>query len=501
MPAKPTKAASKKKAPAKKAKKNGPPQSPRGMRDIMGEEYYAYHGFYERAEEIAIYYGFQPIEPPIVEEEELFLRGVGEGTDIVEKELYNMRTKGGHRLAMRPEPTAGIMRAYLEHGMQAMPQPVSFYTYGNFYRHEKPQKGRYRELRQFGLEMLGTEKSIGDAMIIKLVMTILDDVGMEDLSLELNSIGDKECRSNYRRELVSYYKKHLGKLCKDCVRRFKDNPLRLLDCKEEGCSEIKAEAPTPVSFLCEPCKKHFKEVLEYLEALGIEYNINNNLVRGLDYYTRTVFEVFTSTIDPLTVPRKKKVAEPEEVDPDANAETNANAEGEGDEQKVAKEEIAPEPEPEPEAKPQPSPLAIAGGGRYDYLAKTIGSNKLVPAVGAGIGVDRVLQLMPAAARKKLSPRVVKKPKIFFIQLGFEAKLKSMVVTEILRKAKIPVNHSISKDSLGSQLAIAEKLGVPYTIILGQREVIDDTVIVRTMSTRSQKTIPIADLAAYIKTIK
>ncbi len=429
----------------KESTNEGPYQSPKGMRDLIGEEYYAYQGFMEKAAEVAIYYGFTPIETPILEQEDVFVRGIGVGTDAVDKELYSLRTKGGDHLALRPEYTAGVMRAYLEHGMQAQPQPVMLYSSGNLYRHDKPQRGRYRELRQFNLEILGSEKSINDATIIKMLLDILHEAGLESLTLRLNSIGDKDCRPNYRRELVNYYKKHLSKVCADCVQRFKTNPMRLLDCKEEKCQPIKAGAPDSISYLCEACKRHFKEVLEYLEALKIDYTIDNTLVRGLDYYTRTVFEVATTGTD--------------------------------------------------EASGEMANLSLAGGGRYDYLGKLLGSNKNIPAVGVALGVDRIVSLIQKGA---LMPRVVKRPKVFFIQLGPEAKLKSLSIIEVLRKARIPVAHSVSKDSLGSQLASAEKLAIPYCLILGAREVIDDTVIVRDMETRSQKSVKMADLPAYIK---
>src|SRR3989344_3513794 len=440
---------------AKKTKKEkterksleGPYQSPKGMRDLLGKEFYAYHGLFEKAAEVAIYYGFTPIETPILEQEEVFIRGVGEGTDIVDKELYTLRTKGGDRLALRPEFTAGVMRAYLEHGMQSLPQPVMLYSFGNLYRHDKPQRGRYRELRQFNLEILGSEKAINDALIIKVFISILGEAGINEIELKLNSIGDKDCRPNYRRELVNYYRKNLGKVCVDCVERFKTNPMRLLDCKEEQCREIKSGAPDSVSYLCEPCKRHFKEVLEYLEGMNIEYTIDHTLVRGLDYYTRTVFEIF----------QKQKECE---TDPMAG-------------------------------------LALGGGGRYDYLGKLLGSNKPIPAVGCAPGVDRII----LAAKEKLAPRIVKKPKVFFIQLGYDAKLKSVLIIEILREARIPIAHSISKDSLASQLSAAEKLGIPYCLILGQREVLDNTVIVRDMETRSQKSVLLKDLPTYIKEIK
>lgn len=438
------------------------PQNVKGMRDLVGDQVFAFQGFFEKAAEIALYYGFKPIETPILEKEELFTRGVGEVTDIVGKEMYSLRTKGGDKLAMRPEGTAPVMRAYIEQGMQTLPQPVLLYYHGPFFRHESPQKGRYRQFYQFGIEVLGTTKSIADAMIIKVFIAILTEAGITNTQLEINSIGDKECRHIYRRELVNYYKKHAKNICADCRERLKNNPLRVLDCKNPKCQPIKKGAPESITYLCSACKSHFKEVLEYLETMGIPYMINPNLVRGLDYYSRTVFEI-------SELPTENQ---PEETDDKNDKKTD-----------VSEEKAAP--------------LAIASGGRYDYLAKMIGSKKDIPAVGGGIGVDRVI-LSPNYAN--LAPRIVKKPKIFFIQLSFDAKLKSFEVIEILREARIPVAHSLSKDSLGVQLAIAEKSRTPYTIILGQKEAIDGTVIVRNMNNRSQDTVKIKDLSAYLKKI-
>ncbi len=419
--------------------------SPKGMRDIVSEEYYAFQGLFEKAQEVAVYYGFKPIETPILENEDVFTSSVGEGTDIVDKEMYTLRTKGGDHLAMRPEHTAPLMRAYIEHGMQAMPQPVMFYQYGPVFRHDKPQRGRYRQFWQFDLDSLGSDKSIMDAFVIKTGMSILEEAGAENLSIEINSIGDKECRGGYIKELTNYYKKHINSLGAIDRQRLKTNPLRILDSKEEKTKEINENAPDAVSFLCASCKKHFKEVLEYLEEMGIPYNINKNLVRGLSYYTRTVFEVYSES----------------------------GEEGVG-------------------------PMQIASGGRYDYLARQIGSKKDVPGVGFSIGVDRVIE---AKWYKKLSPRIVKKPKIYFIQLGNEAKLKSLNIIEILRKAHIPIAHSLSKDSLGSQLAVAERLAIPYAIIFGVKEALDNAVIVRNMTNRSQETVKLSKLLEYIKELK
>ncbi len=419
--------------------------SPKGMRDLMNEEYYAFQGFFEKAQEVAVYYGFKPIDTPILEQESLITGGIGEGTDIIDKEIYTLKTKGGDHLALRPEHTAPLMRAYIEHGMQNMPQPVMFYQYGPAFRHDKPQRGRYRQFWQFDCDALGSDKSIMDALVIKTCLSILEEAGATDLSIDINSIGDKECRNGYLKELTSYYRKHLSSLPAVDRERLKTNPLRILDSKEEKTIEVNEGAPDSVSFLCASCKKHFKEVLEYLEEMEIPYNINKNLVRGLSYYTRTVFEFI--------------------------------------EQKGAEDG---------------APLTLAGGGRYDYLARQIGNKKDVPGVGFSIGVDRIIA---SPWYKKLSPRILKKPKIYFIQLGSEAKLKSLNIIEILRKAHVPIAQSLSKDSLGSQLAIAEKLAIPYAIIFGVKEALDNSVIVRDMSNRSQDTVKLTKLLEYLKELK
>ena len=267
------------------------PASPKGMRDIMNEEYYGFQGFFEKAQEVAVYYGFKPIETPIMEHEEIFTSSIGVGTDIVDKEMYTLKTKGGDHLALRPEHTAPLMRAYIEHGMQTMPQPVMFYQYGPIFRHDKPQRGRYRQFWQFDLDSLGSDKSIMDALVIKAGMSILEDAGAENLSININSIGDKECRSGFVRELTNYYRKHINQLPGVDRERLKTNPLRILDSKEEKTKELNVGAPDSISFLCASCKKHFKEVLEYLEEMNIPYSINKTLVRGVSYYTRTVFEI------------------------------------------------------------------------------------------------------------------------------------------------------------------------------------------------------------------
>ena len=258
---------------------------------------------------------------------------------------------------------------------------------------------------------------------------------------------------------------HISELCVDCKRRIKENPLRLLDCKNPKCQDIKAGAPSSVTHLCDECRSHFKEVLEYLEALNIPYRINNNLVRGLDYYSRTVFEITEETVE------------------------------------TVEEEISEEKKKEGKEEPKEivaTSLALGGGGRYDYLARNLGSKKDIPGIGVGLGVERIFMTQ---GYKRQDPRIIKHPKVYFIQLGTHAKMRSLNIIEILRNARVPLMQSLAKDSLGSQLASAEKLKIPYAMIFGEKESIDDTVIIRDMNTRSQDTVKIVDLPKFLKTIK
>lgn len=419
----------------------------KGMRDISGDQYYYLQGFFEKAQEVAEYYGFKPIETPIVEHEEVFRTAIGEGTDAIDKEMYAFKTKGGDHLALRPEMTAGTMRAFIEHGMMNMPQPVLLYHSGPVFRHDNPQKGRYRQFYGFDLDVFGSSKSITDALVIKTAFTILEEAGAKNLSVDINSLGDKESRAKYTKELVNYYKKHIKELPAIDRDRLAKNPLRILDSKEPKTIALNEHAPDALSYLNPESKKHFKEVLEYLEEMEIPYSLNKNLVRGLSYYTHTVFEIMEEIADDQDVSRK---------------------------------------------------VSICGGGRYDLLGKALGSKKDIPAVGVGIGMDRVIE---APWFAKLKPRIMKEPEAYFIQFGLEAKLKSLNIMEILRKAKFPVIQAISKDKLSAQLGHAEKLGVKYVMIFGQREALDNTVIVRNMETRSQDTVKISELKDYIKKLK
>ncbi|MDP3989389.1 MAG: histidine--tRNA ligase [bacterium] len=443
-------AAKKTKPKAKKTagKQSHDPKRLKGMRDISDANFFAFQGFFEKAAEVALYYGFSPVETPTIESETVYTSGLGPDTDIIGKEMYSIKTRGSNAIALRPEGTAGVMRAYIENAWHTLPQPVKKYYFGSFYRHDRPQRGRFREFKQFGLEVMGTEKSIADAMVITIVSKILQEADCEKLTVHINSLGDKDSRAAYTKVLVNFYKKYISKLPADARETLKINPLRLLDSKDPEMIELNKEAPETLGSLNAPSKKHFKEVLEYLETLGIEYILAPRLVRGLDYYTHTVFEFFEDKTEEL-----------------------------------------------PEGKTPELPLAIASGGRFDDLAKQMGSKRPVPSVGAAIGVDRVLM---SCEGSRLIPRILKEPRVFFIHLGFEAKLHSLKITEILRKAGVPIQHSLSKDSLGAQLGAAERSNIPYAVILGQKEVVDSTVIIRDMQKHAQETIKIDDLLSYAK---
>ncbi|KPJ56787.1 hypothetical protein AMJ49_03895 [Parcubacteria bacterium DG_74_2] len=402
-----------------------------GMHDILEEDQKYFQKIHNIVESIAQFYSFQKIETPILEQTELFSKGTGPATDIVQKEMYSFRTKGGDYVSLRPEGTPSIVRAYIQHGMLSQPQPVKLYhNIAPFFRYERPQAGRYRQFHQFGFEIIGEKNSVIDTQIIQISYNILKEVGLKDLIIEINSIGDAQCRPYYKKSLLSYLRKCQAGLCADCRRRLKENPLRVLDCKKEKCQELVSAAPQIIDYLCEECHNHFKEVLEFLDELDLPYRLNPFLVRGLDYYTKTVFEIL---------------------------QENEEGEKQG---------------------------TLIAGGRYDGLVKLLG-NKDTPACGMAGGVERIVNIMKS--REVKIPQVIL-PKIFLAQLGELAKKKSLKLLEEFRMAKIPIAESLSRDSLKTQLSIADKLEVGYALILGQKEALEKTVIIREMKTGKQKTV-------------
>src|SRR3989344_5250604 len=269
--------------------KNAKFQTPTGMHDILFDEQKYFQRIYKICENITDFYGFKKIDTPILENAELFSKGLGISTDIVQKQMYVFKTKGDDFLSLRPEGTAPVVRSFLQHGMINMPQPVKLWYWGPFFRAESPQAGRYRQFWQLGLETLGEKNSVADAQIIQIFYNILQELRIKDLIVEVNSIGDNQCRPYYKKLLNNYLKSRESSLCSDCKRRFKKNPLRVLDCKEEKCQQVKSQAPQTTDHLCEECKNHFKEVLEFLDKINLPYRLNPYLVRGLDYYFKNCF--------------------------------------------------------------------------------------------------------------------------------------------------------------------------------------------------------------------
>ncbi len=415
-------------------------QTPTGMHDILPKDQAYFRKIYNVVENIANFYGFGKIDTPILEQSELFSKGVGLDTDIVQKEMFNLKTRGGDHLSLRPEGTAPVVRAYMQKGMINLPQPVKLWYFGPFFRYEKPQAGRFRQFWQFGLEVLGERGPVIDAQIIQIFYNILKDLRLKNLLVEINSIGDSQCRPYYKKLLKSYLRSRERLLCTDCRRRLKTNPLRILDCKRERCQNIVSQAPQSIDNLCDTCHQHFKEVLEFLDEAEISYRLNPYLVRGLDYYTKTVFEI---------------------------VEDSAEGKALG---------------------------VLIGGGRYDNLAKVLGRRD-IPATGGAAGIERIITSMKEVGGtiSRVTP-----PKIFLSQVGKLAKRKSLKLFEEFRKAKISITESFGRDSLRAQLARANKLGVSYTLILGHKEAIDGTIIVRNMKTGKQKTVKMDKVVKEMK---
>jgi len=412
-----------------------------GMHDVLPEDQIYFKKIQKSVESVANYYSFEKIETPILEMAEVFQKAVGDDTDIVGKEMYSFRTKGGDMVCLRPEGTASVMRSYLEHGMHNLPQPVKLWYIGPFFRYERPQAGRFRQFHQFGFEAIGEKNPSVDGQIIQMSYDVLKELGFKNLTIEVNSIGDSECRPYFKKILTSYFRSRKSSLCADCQRRLKENPLRILDCKEEKCQRVKAGAPQIIDHLCENCHAHFKQVLEFLDELELPYTLNPYLVRGLDYYTKTVFEI---------------------------VETSEDGKSLG---------------------------TLSGGGRYDNLSKMLGGRD-VAGCGSASGMERIMSLMKSREMKTGAKQ--EDPKIFLAQLGQLAKRKSMKLFEEFRDAKIPVAESFSKDSLKAQLRSANKMGIKWVLIFGQKEALEDFITLRDMDTGAQKEIKLDKVVEEMK---
>ena len=405
-------------------------QSPKGVHDILPDD----HLYFSFIKKVVRHHcrrsGYRRISTPMFENLDVFTRSIGETSDIVEKEMFVFESKGGDKYALKPEGTAGVVRAYLEHGMSQLPKPVELYYIEPHFRYNRPQKGRYRQFYQFGYEIIGESDPAIDAQVINLAYKINVDLGIADrLSLQLNTIGSLEDRKQYREDLINYYTGKERSLCEDCKRRMKQNPLRLLDCKEEDCQILASMAPKLANVLSDESKEHFNLLKEYLDELKIPYELNPHLVRGLDYYTHTVFEFWS----------KKEGAQ----------------------------------------------NAIGGGGRYDGLVEMMGGQS-TPAIGYAAGMERIIEYMKEAGIRPPNKDAVS---IFVAQLGQVAKKKSLILINDLRNQGLNVVGAAGSGSMKSQMSFADRINAQYSLILGQIEVQEGTIILRNMKKGSQEIVP------------
>jgi len=407
------------------------------MQDILPGDQPYWDAVRLAAGRLAAIFGYGRIDTPILEEASLFTRGVGEVTDIVQKEMYIFEDRSGQELALRPEGTASICRAYLEHGMFNRPQPVRLWYLAPNFRYDRPQAGRYRQHHQFGAEAIGEEDAAVDAEIIELLWRLYGELGLAGLTLHLNSIGDQNCRPAYLELLRDYYRDKLDLVCSDCRERFERNPLRLLDCKQPECQPVIAGAPPITEHLCEPCAAHFSDLRAYLEAAGIPFALNPRLVRGLDYYTRTVFEV-----------------EPRE---------------------------------------EGGQSSIGGGGRYDGLIEQLGGPP-TPGIGFGTGMERIILNMK---RQEVPVPSHTKVRVYIALQTAEARVHAFRLGSQLRRAGVATVVGTAGRSLKAQMRTADALGAEYAAIIGERELKAGNVTLRRLATGAQETVAMGDVAANV----
>ena len=400
----------------------------KGTKDVLPKDVHKNQYIEATALDIASKFGYKEIRTPVFEHTELFQRGVGDTTDVVQKEMYTFDDKGGRSITLRPEGTAGAVRYFLENGLcnEALPQKVCYLT--SCYRYEKPQAGRLREFHQFGVECFGTASPLADAEIIALAKSIFDTLGVRDLSLEINSIGCPKCRAEYHKALKEYFASRKDELCDTCKGRLDRNPMRILDCKSPICHEIAQGAPVVIDYLCDECKEHFEKVQKYLDAQNIEYKINPQIVRGLDYYTKTVFEFVSNSI---------------------------GAQG-----------------------------TVCGGGRYDGLVEELGGQHTA-SLGFGMGLERLMLLMEAQGCE--FPQA-EKPDLFIVALGEKATLKAVEIAKDMREEGFSALLDLNQRSVRAQMKYADKLGAKFNVVIGDNEVENKIAKLKNMQTGEETEI-------------
>ncbi|HPT84512.1 MAG TPA: histidine--tRNA ligase [Bacillota bacterium] len=410
-------------------------QRPRGTFDILPEEMPYWYKIEETAREVSALYGFSEIRIPTFEATELFARGVGDTTDVVQKEMYTFTDREGRSLTLRPEGTAGVARALIENGKCSDAMPLKLFYIINCFRYEKPQAGRSREFYQYGVELFGSDSPAADATVIALANAVISRLGITGTELQVNSIGCPSCRPEYHKKLREFFAANEEKLCPTCRERLKTNPLRILDCKNEDCIKLCEGAPKVLDSLCSPCAEHFETLKKYLDASGIAYTVNPKIVRGLDYYTRTVFEFISDKIGAQST--------------------------------------------------------ICGGGRYDGLIKQIGGPEL-PGIGFAMGITRLILAMKACGSEVEEPMA---PSLYIAPLGERAQLYALKLSAGLKEAGIYSECDIVGRSLKSQMKYADKIGAKYTLILGDAEIDTGRAILKNMQTGEQSEVGVSDIDA------
>jgi histidyl-tRNA synthetase len=406
--------------------------------DTLPDEQHYWEHVRNHAFRLTALSGFERLDLPVFEFTDLFARGIGLATDIVEKEMYSFVDKGDNSLTLRPEFTAGTVRAYIENGMHVRPQPIKLYSIGPIFRYERPQAGRYRQHTQLNMEILGEQDPVADLEIMLLIWELYSGLGFSDVAFQLNSTGCPECRPAYVERLKDYYQGYADQICDDCRRRLETNPLRVLDCKVESCQPIIHGAPPILEHLCQECAEHFGQLREYLDLLGKTYNINHRLVRGLDYYTKTVFEVWAAGIG--------------------------------------------------------AQAAVCGGGRYDGLAELLGGPP-TPAVGVAAGLERIVLVM-----KSLDVTVppFPAPAVFIAHMGGKPKREAVKLSSVLRSQGIKTWMAFGERGLKSQLREAGKRKARYAVILGEQELASGSATVRDMDAGEQSEVIMAELAEWLQ---
>lgn len=400
----------------------------KGTKDVLPSEVYKNQYIEATCLTVAENFGYKEMRTPVFEHTELFQRGVGDTTDVVQKEMYTFDDKGGRSITLRPEGTAGAARSFLENGLsnEALPQKICYLT--SCYRYEKPQAGRLREFHQFGIECFGATSPLADAEMIALAKQIFDELGVKDLHLELNSIGCPTCRAEYHKALKEYFASRVDELCDTCRDRLDRNPMRILDCKSPVCSEIAKDAPVVLDYLCDECKEHFENTKSYLDAMNIEYIVNSQIVRGLDYYTKTVFEFVADSI---------------------------GAQG-----------------------------TVCGGGRYDGLIEELGGQH-TPSLGFAMGLERLQLVMEAQGCEFPEPS---RPDLFIVAMGDKATLKAVEIAKDMRDEGYSVVYDLNGRSLRAQMKYADKINAKYNVVIGDNEVDTKSAVLKDMATGEQSDI-------------